>query len=335
MGFEQYLHVTVVPVLAAVIAVFGSRMVHGISVEVAKARELGSYRLQTKIGSGGMGEVWKAEHSMLARPAAVKLIRATEGGVSETSVKRFEREAQVTAQLHSPHTVDLYDFGIANDGTIYYVMELLDGVDLDQLVREHGAQPAERVVHILDQMCHSLQEAHAAGLVHRDVKPANTFVCRYGEDYDFVKVLDFGLVALKPQTDAPKSEALTVDNVVQGSPAFMSPEAITAPKEVGPASDLYAVGCIAYWLLTGRDVFESEGVVARMADHIHSKPEPLSASGVEVPSELESLVMDCLAKDPADRPSSAAEVAERLHASVFSEPWNQERARLWWKAHAA
>ncbi len=326
-----YVHVSVVPSLAAALAVFGSRLVHGISMEVAKARELGAYRLTSMIGRGGMGEVWSAEHSFLARPAAIKLISAAEGELQDTHLQRFEREAQVTSRLCSPHTVELYDFGISNDGAVYYAMELLDGLDLETLVSEHGPQPPERAVHILLQMCHSLNEAHRAGLVHRDVKPANAFVCRYGEDWDFVKVLDFGLVSLQPQQDAPQSAKLTKDNSIQGTPACMAPEMIVDPESVGAPADLYALGCVAFWLLSGQLVFESDSTVQMLADHIHSEPRRLSKLVPGVPAELEALVMECLAKTPEDRPASAAALAERLESCELANAWTQTRAQQWWK----
>ena len=199
-----------------------------LGTEVKRARELGSYRLEEKLGEGGMGEVWRARHRMLARPAAIKLIRPSVAGharpgVSEEAVRRFEREAQVIARLRSPHTVELFDFGIAADGAFYYVMELLDGLDADSLLRRFGPIPPERAIYLLRQVCHSLSEAQSCGLVHRDIKPANIFLCRYGEEYDFVKVLDFGIVgAIRDPADA--NPALTRENAVQGTPAFIAPE---------------------------------------------------------------------------------------------------------------
>jgi len=241
-------------------AYVGARVVYRLGTAVSRARELGSYRLIDILGHGGMGEVWRAQHRMLARPAAIKLIRPEALGDTnvedrKTVLGRFEREAQATASLRSPHTIELYDFGVSDTGTFYYVMELLDGFDAAALVEKFGPLPAGRAVHILLQMCDSLGEAHAAGLVHRDIKPPNIYVCRYGRAVDFVKVLDFGLV--KPRDTSAESEQLTADHVVSGSPAFMAPEQVLGDKALDARSDLYATGCVAYWLLTGKYVFEA------------------------------------------------------------------------------
>ena len=214
--------------LVVIMAYVGARVVYNLGTEVTRARELGSYRLEDRLGEGGMGEVWKASHRLLARPAAIKLIRSSVAGNgvvrSDDMRRRFEREAQVIAQLRSPHTVTLFDFGVTEEGAFYYVMELLDGVDTDTLIRRFGPIPAERVVHILRQMCHSLSEAESCGLVHRDIKPANIFLCRYGEDYDFVKVLDFGIAKVAHEESSETQTAMTMPNVVQGTPAFIAPE---------------------------------------------------------------------------------------------------------------
>jgi len=237
--------------LVVIMAYVGARVVYALGTEVTRARELGSYHLVERLGEGGMGEVWRASHRMLAWPAAIKLIRPSiagdaRTGVSEAARKRFEREAQAIASLRSPHTIDLFDFGMAEDGAFYYVMELLEGLDADALVRRHGPIPPERVVHVLRQMCHSLSEAESRGLVHRDIKPANVFLCRYGEDYDFVKVLDFGMV--KPTEDATATGALqlTGENVIQGTPAFMAPEQAFGGPLIDGRADIYAMGCVAY-----------------------------------------------------------------------------------------
>src|SRR5882724_11847168 len=225
----QFFFGLVFPYLLVVgMAYVGARVVYHLGTEVKRARELGSYRLEEKLGEGGMGEIWRARHRMLARPAAIKLIRPSfagdaRPGVSEDAVRRFEREAQVIARLRSPHTVELFDFGIADDGAFYYVMELLDGLDADALVRRSGPIPAERAVYLLRQVCHSLSEAESCGLVHRDIKPANIFLCRYGEEYDFVKVLDFGIVKGSHEA-ADVGPAHTRENIVHGTPAFIAPE---------------------------------------------------------------------------------------------------------------
>jgi serine/threonine-protein kinase len=230
---------------AVVFAVVGARLVYGLGRQVAAARELGSYRLEEILGQGGMGEVWRARHRMLARPAAIKLIRRdpTDAGSVDPSaeaVYRFEREAQAIAGLRSPHTVELFDFGVAQDGAFYYAMELLDGLDADALVRRFGPVSADRTIHLLRQVCHSLSEAHTHGLVHRDIKPANVFVCRYGEDRDFVKVLDFGIV--KDSQRAYGDSAQTQEHAFRGTPAFAAPEQAEGKADIDGRADIYAVG---------------------------------------------------------------------------------------------
>jgi serine/threonine-protein kinase len=285
-----------------------------------------------------MGEVWRAEHRLLARPAAIKLIRASAngdqgGGVTTDAVRRFEREAQVIASLRSPHTVELFDFGVASDGAFYYVMELLDGLDVDTLVRRTGPLPPERVVHILRQVCHSLSEAESRGLVHRDIKPANIFLCRYGEDYDFVKVLDFGIVKTAPGSRDTALE-ITIENLIQGTPAFIAPEQALNASAVDGRADIYATGCVAYWLLTGQLVFTADSPIALVMHHAQTPPTaPSVRSEMPIPAALEDLVMACLAKSPADRPQSARELSRRLGAIALGQAWSEDRAREWWSQH--
>src|SRR5437870_1910889 len=318
-------------------AYVGARVVYYLGTEVKRARELGSYRLEEKLGEGGMGEVWRARHRMLARPAAIKLIRPSfardgRGGVSEEAVRRFEREAQVIARLRSPHTVELFDFGMAADGAFYYVMELLDGLDADSLLRRFGPTPPERAIYLLRQVCHSLSEAESCGLVHRDIKPANIFVCRYGEEFDFVKVLDFGIV--RTVRDAADSSPLrTRENVVHGTPAFMAPEQVMGTAVDGRA-DIYATGCVAYWLLTGQLVFAADTPMGLLMQHAQTPPTPPSArTDLPIPTALDELVLSCLAKDPANRPQSARELSRRLAELDGASAWTQERAREWWATH--
>jgi plasmid stabilization system protein ParE len=325
--------------LVVSMAYVGARVVYQLGTEVKRARELGSYRLEEKLGQGGMGEVWRARHRMLARPAAIKLIRPSlagdgRAGVSEEAVRRFEREAQVIARLRSPHTVELFDFGIAADGAFYYVMELLDGLDADSLLHRFGPTPAERAIHLLRQVCHSLSEAHSCGLVHRDIKPANIFLCRYGEEYDFVKVLDFGIVrAVRDPADT--SPVQTRENAVQGTPAFMAPEQVMGTDLDGRA-DIYATGCLAYWLLTGQFVFTAETPMGLLMQHAQTPPTPPSArTDLPIPTGLDSLVLSCLAKDPTNRPQSARELALRLAEVEGANAWTQDRAREWWATHDA
>lgn len=312
---------------------------HGIlrfGHRLARAREIGSYRLTERLGVGGMGEVWLARHRMLARPAAIKLIRPESLGMDEASrksaVRRFEREAQATAALRSYHTIQLYDFGVSEEGTFFYVMELLDGLSLNELVAQHGPVPASRAIHLLRGACHSLGEAHERGLIHRDVKPANIYVCRLGPELDFVKVLDFGLV--KSHGDGqPGATELTAQGAVAGTPAFMAPE-MAAGTDIDGRADLYALGCVGYWLLTGKPVFEGDTPLSTILQHVQAEPSPPSArTEIEVPAPFERVILDCLAKKPEDRPQTARELAGRLAACGGDGAWTAEQAAYWWKLH--
>jgi len=281
-----------------------------------------------------MGEVWKASHRLLQRPAAVKLIRPEALGAGEQDTQlqqRFEREARATASLESVHTVRLFDYGKTDDGSFFYVMELLDGLDLDSLVRRFGPAPSERAVFLLGQVCRSLEDAHDNGMIHRDVKPANIFVCKLGPDHDFIKVLDFGLVK---ETATSTDAGLTAAGVVAGTPAFMAPEVATGSAPVGPATDIYMLGCVGYWLLTGEQVFEGQTPLSIISQHISAVPVPVSRrTEMTVPSGLEDLIMQCLAKEPGQRPQSAHEVYRRLMAFNLDRPWTRERALRWWQTH--
>jgi plasmid stabilization system protein ParE len=318
-------------------AYVGARVVYHLGTEVRRARELGSYLLEEKLGEGGMGEVWRARHRMLSRPAAIKLIRPsvagdTRAGVSEAAVHRFEREAQVIARLRSPHTVELFDFGRAEDGAFYYVMELLDGLDADSLLRRFGPTPPERAIYLLRQVCHSLSEAQSCGLVHRDIKPANIFLCRYGEEYDFVKVLDFGIVGAVRDSADP-SPVHTRENAVHGTPAFIAPEQAMG-KVLDGRADIYATGCVAYWLLTGQFVFTAETSMGLLLQHAQTPAVPPSArTDLPIPPALDALVLSCLAKDPANRPQTARELSLRLAELEGASAWTQDRARDWWVTH--
>lgn len=312
-----------------------SHVIYGLRRDVRQALKLGQYTLGEKLGEGGMGAVFRARHALLRREAAIKLVRpelidANKGKTQ--AMQRFEREARVTAGLRSPHTIELYDFGATAEGSIYYVMELLDGLNLDVAVRKFGPMPSRRAIHVLQQMCESLEEAHEAGLVHRDIKPANVFLCRYGLSHDFVKVLDFGLVA--PASGIPGQEKLSMDHLAAGTPAYIAPEALTRPDLVDRRADIYGVGCVAYWLLTGRAPFERPTPMATLAAHLSEEPLPMSkVAGVDVPASVDALIVECLAKDPARRPSSSAEFSDRLTATLDGRPWNQTEAKEWWEAH--
>jgi serine/threonine-protein kinase len=307
-----------------------------MGTDVSKARELGSYKLVELLGRGGMGEVWRAEHRLLARPAAIKLIQPEMLGCNDSNEmtvikRRFEREAQATAMLSSPHTIDLYDFGSAEDGALYYVMELLHGIDLQTLVEKYGPVPAERAALFLGQMCSSLEEAHQTGLVHRDIKPANIYTCRYGLEYDFTKVLDFGIV--KSREESNGLTKLTSVNAATGTPEFMAPE-MALGKAVDARADIYAVGCVGYWLLTGKLVFEEDTFVATMLAHAQKAPiPPSSRTEIEIPPQLEKLVMWCLEKEPQRRPSSAGEIRRAISQYGLADSWTPERAEKWWKLH--
>jgi DNA-binding NtrC family response regulator len=295
---------------------------------------IGSYSLIERLGSGGMGEVWLARHQLLARPAAVKIVRESMAGLGEDGHalrQRFAREAQVTAELQSPHTVQLFDFGMTDTGSFYYVMERLRGMDLQRLVERHGPLPPERTVFLLAQACRSLSEAHALGLVHRDIKPANLFVCRLGSEYDFLKVLDFGVVSRQARESmAP----ITVAGMVLGTPAFLAPELVAGQASFDERADLYALGCVAFWLLTGRLPFDAGDAVSLLVQHSTTTPPPPSAiAGEAIPAALDALVLECLSKEPSLRPASAELLGERLAQLSITAQWGQRRAREWWEAH--
>lgn len=305
------LHIAPVYV-AAFVATVLAKYLHELEQSVRGAQQLGVYQLESKIGQGGMGEVWQAKHALLSRPAAIKLIkpkRLPNGDevVDEGAKQRFACEAQITASLQSPHTVQLYDFGVTDTGTFYYVMELLDGLNLEQLVERDGPIAPDRVVRILGQVLDSLAEAHERGLVHRDIKPANIVVSKRGLHEDFVKVLDFGLVQGKE--GAPRERSSVV-----GTPAYMAPEAVTGSAPIDARTDLYAVGCLAYWMLTGTTVFGGNTPTQMAIAHVLETPEaPSERLGKPIGWALEQAVLDCLAKDPAARPESALALLERLH----------------------
>jgi serine/threonine-protein kinase len=324
-----------VPYICVGIAIVAAHVVYGLGKDVAKARRMGSYQLTERLGEGGMGEVWKASHRFLARSAAIKLIRSQETGgrLGATRLQRFEREVQATANLRSPHTIEVYDYGHASDGTFYYVMELLDGLDLNRLVSEHGALPPGRVIHILRQACHSLGEAHDQGLVHRDIKPANIFLCRQGRDVDVVRVLDFGLV--KDEQFETGDQNLTVEGSFYGTPAYASPETAQGQlHQIDGRSDLYSLGCVAYWLLAGRPVFEGATPVEILVQHTRTTPEPPSLHAAHAfPEALDRVILDCLEKDQSVRVGSADELDARLQELQVTLPWPKTEAETWWNRY--
>jgi serine/threonine-protein kinase len=336
LSLSEYVGSTFSPAFAVFLAYVGSRVVHGMSVDLSAAQRMGSYELVSRLGAGGMGEVWRAHHQLLARPAAVKLIRpetlAKDEADQRVTLARFEREAQATAALYSPHTIQLYDFGITESGTFYYVMELLHGLDLETLVSRFGPLPAARVTYLLLQVCDSLGEAHAQGLIHRDIKPANIYVCRYGRRLDHVKVLDFGLVKYRERDDE-RDIRLTAPDHVSGTPAFIAPEQVMG-ESVDGRTDVYQLGCVAFWLLTGTNVFRGKSAVATMMMHVQTVPDPPShRSEQAIPEALDQLVLSCLEKDPARRPQSIDRLAELLRSCDVGDPWTEEAARNWWELH--
>ena len=292
-------------------------------------QRVGSYELLERIGEGGMGEVWLARHESLRRLVAVKLIHPqTLSSQSAAEARRqFEREAHATSTLRSPHTVALFDYGATPDGNVYYAMELLEGISLAALVNEFGPVPPERALHLLIGLCESLSEAHDRGLVHRDVKPGNVFTCVLGTKYDFVKVLDFGLARTLPSLAPGSSPAIT--GTIAGSPAFMAPEA--ARGAFAPSCDIYGVGCVAYWLLTGRFVFEAPTPIDVILAHMQRAPDAPSVHAAAVPPELDRIVLACLAKDAEKRPASAAELGALFETCPVATRWTPVRARAFFE----
>ncbi len=323
---------------AVILASVLSRMIYRMGRDIQQARQLGSYRLIEQIGKGGMGEVWLAQHQMLARPAAIKVISRPENRVqpapsSREMIRRFQREAKATASLESEHTIRLFDFGTTSEGAFYYAMEYLNGLNLREFMSRFGPFPVERALHIIDQICDSLQEAHELGLIHRDIKPANIFLCKKGTKFDFAKVLDFGLVR-DTVKEGPDDTRLTAAGRIPGTPAFLAPEMAIGNQAIDGRADIYSVGCVAYWMVSGELVFESDSPLKTVLQHVNEKPVPLSQrSESDVSPEFESVVHRCLAKDPADRPQSASELAEMLEAVPLKTVWTQERASRWWRTH--
>jgi len=284
-----------------------------------------------------MGEVWRARHHMLARDAAIKLIQpdalSRKSGNSAVLLRRrFEQEAKATALLRSPHTVELYDFGVTRDGVFYYVMELLDGIDLETLIKRYGPQPPARVVSILRQVCRSLADAHSHGMIHRDIKPTNIFLCRMGNEYDFAKVLDFGLVKILNDNETK----MTVEGATTGTPAYMAPELALGNSDLDARADLYGLGCVAYWLTTGCLVFDEKGATAMLLAHLQKAPvAPSTRTDLGIPACLDRAIMMCLAKKPAERPASAEAFAGLLESCGDIGSWTPEDAKHWWHANVA
>ena len=303
-----------------------SRVIYGLQQKVREAMQLGNYTLQEKLGEGGMGMVYLARHALLTRPTALKLLPPHKAG--EQNVARFEREVQQTSRLEHPNTVRIFDYGRTPDGIFYYVMEYLDGLTLEELVAMEGPQPAGRVVYVLSQVAHALAEAHGQGLVHRDVKPANIVLCDRGGVADMAKVVDFGLIK---HIGAPRELALSTTDAITGTPQYLAPEGLTAPERVDGRTDIYALGAVGYFVLTGKPVFEGATVVEVCSHHLNRRPEPLSVrAGFDVPADLSAVLLRCLEKSPENRFQSADELRAALGACGDAKSWGLTEAARWW-----
>lgn len=328
--FHGYaLETSMLLLFCAVIAVWGVRTIGLLRREAFEARQLGQYRLKQPIGAGGMGEVYLAEHVMMKRPCAIKLIRPEKAGDAK-SLARFEREVKATAKLTHWNTVEIFDYGRADDGTFYYVMEYLPGLNLGQLVELHGALPPERAIHLLTQTCEALGEAHRKNLIHRDIKPGNIFAANRGDVYDVVKLLDFGLA--KPLADVGDT-GITQDGNITGSPLFMSPEQASGDSAVDSRSDIYSLGVVAYYLLAGVPPFSGDNAMRVLISHIQADPSPPSEHNPDIPKDLEEVVMRCLQKDPEHRYQDAEQLREAFADCACAGLWTREMARLWWECN--
>ena len=316
--------------VATIACTLVSSVIYGLRREVRTAMQVGQYRLERKLGEGGMGVVYRAQHALLKRPTAIKLLPPHKA--SATTIARFEREVRHTARLTHPNTVTIFDYGYTPDGVFYYAMELLDGASLAEIVRSDGPQPAGRVIHVLTGIAGALEEAHSVGLIHRDVKPSNVILCERGGRADVPKLLDFGLVK---DVGAAADVSLTRESDITGTPLYMAPEALISPSDVDSRSDIYAVGAVGYFLVTGQHVFTGRTVAEVLGHHMHTPAEPPSKRlGAPVPADLEALLLGCLEKPQGRRPQTASELLERLAACTDSGRWSEADARRWWAAAA-
>jgi protein kinase-like protein len=315
---------------AAALAVYGSHRVETLRQEAVQARRLGQYVLRARLGTGGMGEVYRADHLLLRRPCAIKLIRPDRAGDPQ-NLQRFEREVQATATLTHPNAVQIFDYGRAQDGTFYYVMEYLPGLTLEEIVKRHGPLPPARAIHFLRQLCGTLDEAHAIGLLHRDIKPGNVLVCERGGRHDVVKLLDFGLVRSIKLTSS--AEQLTQEGTIAGTPEYMSPEHAASEQDIDGRSDLYSLGAVAYYILTGKPPFVRDTPMRTLAAHINEFADPPSRLRPDIPKDLEDVVIQCLKKDPMLRFRDARALEQALARCKDAEAWTEERAAEWWRVH--
>jgi serine/threonine-protein kinase len=315
--------------VAAALVVFTAYRIELLHEQAAEARRLGQYALKEPLGAGGMGEVYLAEHMLLRRPCAVKLIRPERAG-DPRHLRRFTREVQLTATLTHPNTVQVFDYGHTADGTFYYVMEYVNGLTLEEMVYRHGQVPPSRAVYFLRQVCAALTEAHGIGLIHRDIKPGNVMVCERGGRHDVIKLLDFGLVL--PVVDAGDDETLSHEGVIAGTPAYMSPEQASGQKILDVRSDIYSVGALAYFLLTGRPPFVCASPLRTLAAHLCAPPAPPSSDHIDLPADLEAIVLRCLAKSPDERFADAQTLEKALAACRCAEEWSEQQAANWWRA---
>lgn len=326
VGGKAIIETWMVMTIGAAVASWGAYYNQFLRKQTFEAKQLNQYQLKEKLGSGGMGDVYLAEHKMLKRPCAMKLIKPDRAG-DERTLSRFELEVQKTAQLSHWNTIEIFDYGRAEDGTFYYVMELLPGKNLDDLVRDHGPLPFGRAIYLLAQACDALSEAHELDLIHRDIKPANIFVSKRGGFWDVVKLLDFGLVKSAKKNDDSK---ITQQGMVVGSPAFMAPEQGLG-EVTDSRSDIYSLGVTAYFLISGKILFENSNPIQVIMAHAHQKPTPLSAVNPNVPADLEAVIGKCLEKDPDNRYQTALELREALLACESAGSWTREDADAWWR----
>jgi eukaryotic-like serine/threonine-protein kinase len=315
------------PLIAVLVAVFGTYTINAIRQEAFKARQFGQYVLKAKLGTGGMGEVYRAEHQLLKRACAVKIIKPNKA-TDIAALARFEREVQATAKLTHWNTVEIYDYGHADDGTFYYVMELLPGMSLEELVQQYGPLPPERAIHFLRQACWALREAHAKGLIHRDIKPANIFASERGGVYDVAKILDFGLV--REQVPQQTDIMLTQPGSFAGSPLYMCPEQVKSYDKLDARSDIYSLGAVGYFLVTGQPPFDGDTVWDIVAAHSRDPVKPPARVNPAIPPDLERAIVKCLEKLPANRFQDAESLDQSLAACACAEQWTDQRAAEWW-----